>query len=59
MGGKWVKEDVDILCKRDYQRSILLSSELVREKGKVCLNPHGEGRKLGFSKSAVLASFLE
>lgn len=58
-GAKWLKEDMDILCRKDYQRSNLLSGELVREKGKVFINPHGEGRKLEFSRSAFLVSFLK
>ena len=50
---------MDILCKRNYQRSNVLSGELVREKGKVFINSHEEGRKLEFSRSAFLVSFLK
>ena len=58
-GAKWLKKDMDILCKRNYQRSNVLSGELVREKGKVFINSHEEGRKLEFSRSAFLVSFLK
>ena len=50
---------MDILCKRNYQRSNVLSGELVRGKGKVFISPHEEGRKLQFSRSAFLVSFLK
>ena len=56
---KWIKDDMDILCKRNYQRSNVLSGELVRGKGKVFISPHEEGRKLQFSRSAFLVSFLK
>ncbi|XP_027407217.1 mRNA-capping enzyme isoform X1 [Bos indicus] len=53
-GAKWLKEDMDILCKRNYQRSNVLSGELVRGKGKVFISPHEEGRKLQFSRYMML-----